>query len=34
MQAFCNGAGIDPTRLPMENEAQSLRLVGGCCARQ
>jgi type VI secretion system protein len=28
MQAFCNGAGIDPTRLPMENEAQSLRLVG------
>lgn len=28
MQAFCNGAGIDASRLPMENEAQSLRLVG------
>jgi predicted component of type VI protein secretion system len=28
MQAFCRGAGIDPARLPMENEAQSLRLVG------
>jgi predicted component of type VI protein secretion system len=28
MQAFCRGAGIDPSRLPMENEAQSLRLVG------
>ncbi|MEO8315974.1 MAG: type VI secretion system-associated FHA domain protein [Pseudomonadota bacterium] len=28
MQAFCRGAGIDPSRLPMENEAQSLRLAG------
>jgi predicted component of type VI protein secretion system len=28
MQALCRGAGIDPARVPMENEAQSLRLVG------
>jgi type VI secretion system protein len=28
MQAFCRGAGIDPGRVPMENEAQSLHLVG------
>jgi type VI secretion system FHA domain protein len=28
MQAFCRGAGIDPTRLPMGNEAQSLHLIG------
>lgn len=28
MQAFCRGAGIDPSRVPMENEAQSLHLVG------
>jgi type VI secretion system protein len=28
MQAICRGAGIDPSRVPMENEAQSLRLVG------
>ncbi|MEO6079292.1 MAG: type VI secretion system-associated FHA domain protein TagH [Steroidobacteraceae bacterium] len=28
MQAFCRGAGIDPARVPMENEAQSLHLVG------
>jgi type VI secretion system protein len=28
LQAFCRGAGIDPARLPMENEAQSLRLIG------
>jgi predicted component of type VI protein secretion system len=26
--AFCSGAGIDPARVPMENEAQSLRLLG------
>jgi predicted component of type VI protein secretion system len=28
MQAFCRGAGIDPSKLPMENEAQSLHLAG------
>jgi len=28
LQAFCRGAGIDETRLPMQNEAQSLHLVG------
>jgi type VI secretion system FHA domain protein len=28
LMAFCRGAGIDPSRLPMENEAQSLQLVG------
>ncbi len=28
MQAFCRGAGIDPARVPMESEAQSLHLVG------
>jgi type VI secretion system FHA domain protein len=28
LQAFCRGAGIDPTRLRMENEAQSMQLVG------
>jgi type VI secretion system FHA domain protein len=28
MQALCRGAGIDPARVPMDNEAQSLRLVG------
>jgi predicted component of type VI protein secretion system len=27
-QAFCRGAGIDETRLPIQNEAQSLQLVG------
>lgn len=28
MQAFCRGAGIDESRLPMQNEAQSMHLVG------
>ncbi|MEO6186317.1 MAG: type VI secretion system-associated FHA domain protein, partial [Steroidobacteraceae bacterium] len=28
MQAFCRGAGIDPARVPMESEAQSLHLAG------
>jgi len=28
MQAFCRGAGIDPARVPMESEAQSLHLIG------
>lgn len=28
MQAFLRGAGVDPARLPMENEAQSLHLAG------
>jgi predicted component of type VI protein secretion system len=28
MQAVCRGAGIDPSRVPMENEAQSLHLIG------
>ena len=28
LQAFCRGAGIDPARLPMESEAQSLYLAG------
>jgi predicted component of type VI protein secretion system len=28
LQAFCRGAGIDETRLPIQNEAQSLQLVG------
>lgn len=28
LQAFCRGAGIDESRLPMQNEAQSLQLVG------
>ncbi len=28
MQAICRGAGIDPSRVPMENEAQSLHLIG------
>lgn len=28
MQAFCRGAGIDPGRVPMESEAQSLHLAG------
>lgn len=28
LQAFCSGAGIDPSRMPMVNEAQSLRLMG------
>lgn len=28
LQAFCHGAGIDPSRLPMESEAQSLHLAG------
>jgi predicted component of type VI protein secretion system len=28
LQAFCRGAGIDETRLPMQNEAQSMQLVG------
>jgi len=28
LQAFCRGAGIDETRLPMQSEAQSLQLVG------
>jgi type VI secretion system FHA domain protein len=28
MQAFCRGAGIDPSRIPMGNEAQSLHLIG------
>jgi predicted component of type VI protein secretion system len=28
MQAFCRGAGIDPSQLPMESEAQSLHLIG------
>jgi predicted component of type VI protein secretion system len=28
LQAFCRGAGIDETRLTMQNEAQSMQLVG------
>ena len=28
LQAFCRGAGIDPAKLPMESEAQSLHLAG------
>jgi type VI secretion system FHA domain protein len=28
LQAFCRGAGIDETRLPIQSEAQSLQLVG------
>lgn len=28
LQAFCRGAGIDPAKLPMESEAQSLYLAG------
>lgn len=28
LQAFCRGAGIDPERLPIDNEAQSLHLIG------
>src|SRR5512139_2366103 len=28
LQAFCRGAGIDESRLPMQNEAQSMQLVG------
>lgn len=28
MQAFCRGAGIDESRLTMQNEAQSLQLIG------
>jgi len=28
LQAFCRGAGIDENRLPIQNEAQSLQLVG------
>jgi type VI secretion system FHA domain protein len=28
LQAFCRGAGIDEARLPMQNEAQSMHLVG------
>ena len=28
LQAFCRGAGIDESRLPMQNEAQSMHLVG------
>ena len=28
LQAFCRGAGVDESRLPMQNEAQSLHLVG------
>jgi predicted component of type VI protein secretion system len=28
MYAFCRGAGIDPARVPMENEARSLHLAG------
>jgi predicted component of type VI protein secretion system len=28
MQAFCRGAGIEPSRLPMESEARSLHLAG------
>jgi type VI secretion system protein ImpI len=28
LQAFCRGAGIDESRLTMQNEAQSLQLVG------
>ncbi|MBK9251876.1 MAG: type VI secretion system-associated FHA domain protein TagH [Proteobacteria bacterium] len=28
LQAFCRSAGIDESRLPMQNEAQSMQLVG------
>jgi type VI secretion system FHA domain protein len=28
LQAFCRGAGIDPSRMPMESEARSLQLAG------
>ena len=28
LQAFCRGAGIDPARLPMDNDANSLHLAG------
>lgn len=28
LQAFCRGAGIDESRLPMQDEAQSMQLVG------
>lgn len=28
MQAFLRGAGVEPSRLPMENEAQTLHLAG------
>jgi type VI secretion system protein len=28
LQAFCRGAGMDPAKLPMESEAQSLHLAG------
>jgi predicted component of type VI protein secretion system len=28
LQAFCRGAGIDESRLQMQNEAQSMQLVG------
>jgi type VI secretion system protein len=28
LQAFCRGAGIDPAKLPMESEAQTLYLAG------
>ena len=28
LQAFCKGAGINPEQLPMENEAQTLHLIG------
>ncbi len=28
LQAFCRGAGVDPAKLPMESEAQSLHLAG------
>jgi predicted component of type VI protein secretion system len=28
LQAFCRGAGIDETRLPIQSEAQSMQLVG------
>lgn len=28
LQAFCRGAGLDPSRLPVENEARALHLAG------
>ena len=28
LKSFCLGAGIDPARMPLDNEGQSLRLIG------